>query len=343
MNDEKKSAPAGPLPSIALPKGGGAVRDIGEKFAVNSANGTGSLTIPIPVTSGRSGFGPTLALAYESGSGNGPFGFGWSLGVPSIVRKTDKGLPRYRDDDESDVFILSGAEDLVPLLDGGGTRVGATRTVHGAVYAIRFYRPRVEGLFARIERWTDIGSGQSHWRSITRDNVTTLFGTDTSNRVVDPADPRRIFAYRIARTFDDKGNVCVYDWLPEDATGVDLASAHEANRDGAARTTERYLKRIRYGNAEPYLPDWSANGVETALPATWHFEVVLDYGDHAPDAPAPLHDRPWALRPDPFSRYRPGFEVRSYRRCSRVLMFHQSRGWKMRKGILTYASSANAA
>ena len=36
--------------------------------------------------------------------------------MPSITRKTSKGLPRYDDAADSDVFILSGAEDLVPLL-----------------------------------------------------------------------------------------------------------------------------------------------------------------------------------------------------------------------------------
>jgi hypothetical protein len=36
-----------------------------------------------------------LSLAYDSGQGNGPFGFGWSLSVPAIARKTDKGLPQY--------------------------------------------------------------------------------------------------------------------------------------------------------------------------------------------------------------------------------------------------------
>src|SRR5690606_30645242 len=30
----------------------------------------------------------------------------------------------------------------------------------------------------------------------------------------------------------------------------------------------------------------------------------------------------WMARPDPFSRYSAGFEVRTYRRCHRVLMFH---------------------
>jgi hypothetical protein len=103
-------------PSISLPKGGGAIRGIGEKFAANPVTGTGFMTVPIATSPGRSGFGPQLSLSYDSGAGNGPFGFGWSLSLPSITRKTDKGLPQYRDAEESDVFILSGAEDLVPVL-----------------------------------------------------------------------------------------------------------------------------------------------------------------------------------------------------------------------------------
>src|SRR5215470_5276571 len=99
-------------PSISLPKGGGAIRGIGEKFSTNPVNGTGSLSIPI-TTSGRAGFELGLALNYNSGAGNGPLGIGWQYSTPAITRKTDKGLPGYFDEDESDVFILSGAEDLV--------------------------------------------------------------------------------------------------------------------------------------------------------------------------------------------------------------------------------------
>src|SRR5205807_2636205 len=102
-----------------------------------------------------------LSLTYDSGSGNGPFGFGWTLSLPAITRNTDKGLPRYADAVESDVFILSGAEDLVPeftkdalgewVLDRGNFVV---REDSRDGFTVRCYRPRVEGLFARIERWT---------------------------------------------------------------------------------------------------------------------------------------------------------------------------------------------
>src|SRR5436189_1637934 len=116
-----------PLPAIALPKGGGAIRGIGEKFAANPVTGTGSISVPIATSPGRSGFGPQLSLNYDSGAGNGAFGLGWSLSLPAITRKTDKGLPQYRDAEESDVFILSGSEDLVPVYrqDPDGTWVAA--------------------------------------------------------------------------------------------------------------------------------------------------------------------------------------------------------------------------
>lgn len=96
---EQKSA----VPSISLPKGGGAIRGIGEKFAANPVTGTGSMSVPIATSPGRSSFGPQLSLSYDSGAGNGIFGFGWNLSLPSITRQTDKGLPQYFDTQDSDV------------------------------------------------------------------------------------------------------------------------------------------------------------------------------------------------------------------------------------------------
>jgi hypothetical protein len=105
------------IPAVSLPSGGGAIRSMGEKFDVNAVTGTASLSLLFGLTPGRGGSGPDLELAYDSGSSNGVFGFGWSASVPEIARKTDKGLPRYMDGEESDVFLLSGAEDLVRVLD----------------------------------------------------------------------------------------------------------------------------------------------------------------------------------------------------------------------------------
>ena len=198
-------------PSISLPKGGGAIRGIGEKFAANPVTGTGSMTVPIATSPGRSGFGPDLSLSYDSGAGNGPFGLGWNLALPAVTRKTDKGLPRYQDAAESDEFILSGAEDLVPVLvedeDGQWSReVLPLRTVNGTSYSIQRYRPRTEGLFARIERWTnDRDPTDCFWRSISRDNISTWYGKTDESRIADPSDPTRthIFSWLICESYDE--------------------------------------------------------------------------------------------------------------------------------------------
>ncbi len=75
------------LPAISLPKGGGAIRGIGEKFSTNPVTGTGSMT------------------------------------------------------------VLK-------------------------------YRPRIEGLFSCIERWTNIQTGEIHWCSIALNR-----GMETSQKV----------------------------------------------------------------------------------------------------------------------------------------------------------------
>ncbi|WP_217646261.1 SpvB/TcaC N-terminal domain-containing protein [Halomonas korlensis] len=330
---------------------------MGEKFAANPITGTGSMSVPIATSPGRSGFGPELSLSYDSGAGNGPFGFGWNISLPTITRKTDKGLPQYRDTMESDVFILSGAEDLVPefekdangnwvLHDGTPVIHDKSRTVDNVAYRVRRYRPRIEGLFARIERWTNTATGEIHWRSISKDNITTLYGKDNDSRIFDPADPNpahptRIFSWLICQSYDDKGNVIVYGYQGEDSAQIfeDVAGnrpskSYERNRTDKSRSAQRYLKRIRYGNRVPYFPvleedtPWpeprearAPNGSDS-----WLFEVVFDYGEHDANAPKPSETRPWPARSDPFSSYRAGFEVRTYRLCRRVLMFHHFPG-----------------
>jgi Salmonella virulence plasmid 65kDa B protein/Insecticide toxin TcdB middle/N-terminal region/Insecticide toxin TcdB middle/C-terminal region len=352
-------------PSITLPKGGGAIKGIGEKFAANPVTGAGSMSMPLATSPGRSGFGPQLSLSYDSGAGNGPFGFGWSLSLPQITRKTDKGLPKYLDAEESDVFVLSGAEDLVPVLVKQGDSWVAEklnpRTVDGKKYEIKRYRPRIEGLFARIERWTEIDTGEIHWHSISRDNILTIYGRDNNSRIFDPAEipdsgnideakPKRIFSWLICETRDDKGNAVLYQYKEEDGAGVDLSKAHERNRGGfddKGRRANRYLKRIYYGNRTTLLDNEGKRPVfltENQIKDTkWMFEVVFDYlsegknneeyGQHyrlyEPDAEGRLFAKAWMdeqgqwnVRLDPFSSYRSGFEVRTCRLCRRVLMFH---------------------
>jgi RHS repeat-associated protein len=310
------------LPALSLPKGGGAIRGMGEKFAVAAATGTASLSVPLPASPGRSGFGPQVGLGYDSGHGNGPFGLGFALSLPTITRKTDKGLPRYYDVEESDEYILSGAEDLVPNrvanpADPTGPLVLDVQVLSDRT--VQRYRPRVEGLFARIERHTLAAGGAEHWEVTTKDNVTHIYGQTTSTQIVDPKDPSRVFSWLLEESSDDRGNVVQYVYKAEDGAGVDPTQTNERSRfvystspPTFVATAQRYLQRVFYGNLTP----------GQISPTTAFFELVFDYGEHSGPTPTPDEDVPWPVRVDPFSSYRAGFEVRTYRSCQRVLMFH---------------------
>jgi RHS repeat-associated protein len=213
---------------ISLPKGGGALHGIGETFSPDLHTGTGNFTVPIALPPGRNGFQPQLSLVYSTGNGNGYFGLGWSLSIPAIARKTSHGVPRYHDYDPNqrlDVFILSGAEDLVPVDDPSSS--GITR-----------YHPRTEGLFALLEHHH--GGSNDYWEVQSKDGLVSRYGTLGKRGMDDPAamakDPLRKFAWKLTETQDPFDNRIEYTY------GRD-----KGKRDGH-EWDQPYLQQIRYAD-----------------------------------------------------------------------------------------------
>lgn len=309
------------VPQIELPKGGGAIRNIDEKFSVNPSNGSSSFSIPLPFSPGRNGFTPSLAVSYNSGTGNGLLGIGWSLETTMIQVKTDKQLPVYNADD--DVYLFSGAEDLVPFLSWNGAQWIAAETSIGSYYIQRF-RPRTESTFARIEKITHPVHGV-FWRTCSAENVTTFYGHSSAARVYDPVDETRIFQWLPEFSFDDRGNCIVYEYKAEDTANVS-SSLHEAHRlSGMAAFTNKYLKRIFHGNRTPVYVNPADPFVVPAGAGAFVFETVFDFGEHDADFPLPAETpaKQWSARSDAFSSYRSGFEIRTYRLLHRVLFYHR--------------------
>jgi hypothetical protein len=323
---QKRSSNQIEVPAISLPNGGGAIKGIDEKFQVNPSNGTASFSIPLPLSPNRNGFTPALSVSYNSGAGNSILGIGWGLDMPSIQRKTDKRLPRYWDGGEDeDTFMFSSAEDLVPYLTQQGAEWVA-EVLEQDGYTVRRYRPRIEGLFARIERIEHALHGM-YWRVTTRDNVTTLFGRSAACRIADPADAPCVFQWLPEMSFDDKGSVVVFEYKAEDFTNVpaDIWETNRRNPDGSPRFANQYLKRVKYGNQTsvfPYENDTSPYNPRVGAGTSFFFELVLDYGEHDTDNPTPAAVGQWLHRMDSFSDYRAGFEIRTHRLLRRALLFH---------------------
>ncbi|EPC01623.1 hypothetical protein L861_16525 [Litchfieldella anticariensis FP35 = DSM 16096] len=317
------------IPSIELPQGGGAIRGVDEKLAVNAVNGTASFSFPLPVAPAR-GVTPQLQLSYSSGGGNSVFGLGWNTNLQTIKRKANRELPRYEDLTDSDTYLFAGAEDLVPefakepsgefLQNPDGSYVTRERDSQDGQFRIRCYRPRIEGLFARIERWIHKTTLETRWRVINRDNITILLGWSAASRLSDPSDDRKVFEWLPEFIFDDLGNCCHYLYREEDDTGFDATLPHNANRrrGGKLTYTNRYLTDIFYGNRAVYA------GFGEPFPDTssYMFHTAFDYGEYDLNSPY-AKTGSWTQRPDAFSDNKPGFEVRTNRLCRRVLLFHR--------------------
>jgi hypothetical protein len=99
-------------------------------------------------------------------------------------------------------YAWLGDPDGFWALDPSGRLVIHEDVLDG--YRVRRYRPRVEGLFARIERWSSLASPKDvHWRSISKDNILTIYGLDLESRIADPLEASRIFTWLICETRDD--------------------------------------------------------------------------------------------------------------------------------------------
>jgi len=164
--------------ALSLPTGPGSVQGLGERVVASPSTGAAQLVVPIELPPGLSGVVPTLALSYDSRQGNGPLGVGWALSLPSLARRTDRGLPRYGAGGAPADELLWNGERLVPVSPG-------------------VYRLRVEGEFTRI---VALPSG---FRADRKDGVQLFLGLSTASQVEEGG---RVFRWLVERWVDPHGD-----------------------------------------------------------------------------------------------------------------------------------------
>ncbi|MFW0758244.1 SpvB/TcaC N-terminal domain-containing protein [Pseudomonas sp. H11T01] len=301
------------LPVIApsLPKGGGAIQSIGKGWGAIGAHGAASYEIALPISPGR-GFAPSLSLNYGSSVGNGVFGIGWGMTLPTVGRRTSKGVPTYTEDDE-----IVGPNGIVwmPERNPQGT-ITSTGINHyndlklNTTYTVVRHFPRVESTFDRIEHWSSASDKPGFWLVHSADGSLHLFGKNPVSRRVDPQDSTHVGEWLLEESLNAHGEHILYQYKAED------------HSNGA--TAQRYLSRVSYGNfkADAHLYLWNADRLESVQ---WHFDVVFDYGERSTEyeqKPA-YTGQQWQSRSDGFSSFAYGFELRTERLCRQVLMFHR--------------------
>lgn len=312
---------------LSLPKGAGSVEGLGESFEPQLNTGTSVYSIKIALPPGRAGFAPGLALSYNAGSGNSEFGIGWSLSIPKIQRKTDKGIPTYSD---QDIFIYEG-EELAHLSD-------------------ETWRCENEGSFTRLVRKPD------HWESTDRNGTRHIFGqyfstsggrtsrinrgvTDTFNETycwcLDTSidlngntiqyfystfadSPGRLYISRIrynspARNGEtDNGPAMEVRF---DYTEPAAAGAVAQKSTGPKLTPQAYRQRLATGEKglpqDRVLKAAAAQATGLPVPTAWKEPVLLTTTANT--------------RPDALLDFRPGFPVRLGRRCRAIEVWEGTR------------------
>lgn len=295
--------------SPATPQGGQGAAGIQCALTVEEFTGTASLSVPLAGSAPR-GLAPDLALHYGSLAPNGPAGLGFSLSLPSISLYTGAGVPRY---DGSDSYAFGG-QPLVELPE-------APRqiTVGEVTYIVTRYAPSTASIAERIERWV-APDGDTIWRHIEQSGLESIYGLDDSARIADPTEPRRVFTWLLQAQYNQSGEAISYEYLAENSANLP-EQPWEAGRD---RSAQRYLGSVRYAPHTPVTPP--PYGIGPMPDVQWHVEVLFDYGqyDANPSNPSPYEPTgEWLSRPDPFSRYDAGFEVRTHRLLRNIMLFHR--------------------
>lgn len=175
-----------------------------------------SFSYKLDIPSGRAGVDPKIALSYSSSGGDGWTGIGWNIGMGAITRTTRYGQLFY---DQNDVFTYGGKRLY---------KVSGPVNSQNGIYRLEID----DGSLARLEL-TGVESG-GVWKVFESNGSVTIYGENLAERVTQPADVTKTYAWQFSKTTDRNGNYlqAIYD-----------ASEYATNRI-------LYLRELRYtGNA----------------------------------------------------------------------------------------------
>ncbi len=208
-------------------KGSGNVSDAGQA----------GYSIPLFTPPGTNGRTPALSLNYSSGGGEGPFGFGWTLGGQSGISRckstwAQDGSPRNVYNLFSDRFCLDGSK--LRLISG--TYGGA-----GSVY-----RTEVES-YSRVTAYGTSGNGPAYFIVERKDGLIYEYGNSEDSRIQSVGFPT-VRSWSINKIRDRSGNAIVFSYTEDTTNGSFRLSTIQYTQNTTVGTSPTYTVTFNYAS-----------------------------------------------------------------------------------------------
>lgn len=219
------------------------------QLVVNST-GAATYTVPLQVPPGTAGMQPMLALAYNSQSGNGIAGMGWSIGGQSTITRCPQtmaqdGVSGSINYDANDRFCLDGERLIVA---SGAYGANATE-----------YRTEKE-TFAKITSYGAAGTGPLWFKVWTKSGQIIEYGNSTDSRVIATGKTTAAL-WAMNRTQDVKGNYLIATYTRD----IDFGDVYPARIDytgnSATGTAPSASVQFQYELRPDAVPYYQAGSV----------------------------------------------------------------------------------
>ncbi|MBF0387067.1 MAG: VCBS repeat-containing protein [Candidatus Omnitrophica bacterium] len=169
------------------------IQNVGKTVMVDQRSGGAGVSVPLYIPEGRGGITPPLQLTWSPTAGDGPFGWGWSMDMGSVVRNTKNGVPKY---DATDTFIATLGGKSYELVSIGNNE-----------YRSKFDDDRMQFFFIN-----------GVWSAKGRSGTTYYFGSRPGSTVNDGGS--KVFRWKLDRIEDLFRNVLVVDYGADESYEV---------------------------------------------------------------------------------------------------------------------------
>ena len=247
--------------SGVVPSGGGDTAGA-LNFQADLFTGRFTYKIPIKVAPGRQGAEPKLGLGYNSSSGNGWCGIGWTLETGYIQRDLRKGVPIQWPAGSSDPSAkYDDSKGFIASIGGAGStlvRVGSTN-LNPIVY-----RQQVDTAFLTYNYYTN-----NHWEVVDKSGNIFIFGEGLTNQMENSKSGwvansgSSTFRWALDKVIDVNGNETFLKYTTDGGTLYLTNISYNANSNSPALAATHEVNFILTNRPDTNITFMSGYRVKT--------------------------------------------------------------------------------